>query len=371
VWLVLHTMDRKNARAPAPFTPLISFHAFSNRAVVVRHPTLLQCRPLVLTMAQPSLTLLVALLSTSAMIKSTSPSTVGSNNNIVRPPLVQAALEQQGALYYFGLGSNMLRSKVENRGINGSKIEFISMEPCYVENHRLAFNVRGFPPLEPAMASLESTTEHESGSAPLLSFHRAECHGALIRLNASNYDNLMRSEGVHGNATSPGYEEVVVTAIPYDRSKPPVQAISLRARPHVRLSRDGYPSMRYMTLLRDGANELGLTPDYRAFLEAHPTHRTPSFLKWMSLYNIYFMSSIARLLRGWRGLNRLQSSFLYCVHVPASAPAFQRVAGDLGTAAILMPGFCCGVLILAARRIVTRNEAPMMKRLRSMLALSK
>jgi hypothetical protein len=140
---------------------------------------------------------------------------------------------------------------------------------------------------------------------------------------------------------------------------------------HPSKRRDGYPSMRYMTLLRDGATELGLTPDYRAFLEAHPTHRTPSFLKWMSLYNIYFMSSIARLLRGWRGLNRLQSSFLYCVHVPASASAFQRAAGDLGTAAILMPGFCCGVMILAARRIVTRNEAPMMKRLRSMLALSK
>jgi len=65
------------------------------------------------------------------------------------------ATEATGPLYYFGVGSNMLRSKVESRGLNGSKIEVISMQPAVVCNHRLAFNMRAFPPLEPAMGGIE------------------------------------------------------------------------------------------------------------------------------------------------------------------------------------------------------------------------
>jgi hypothetical protein len=153
---------------------------------------------------------------------------VASAKVVERPALVQEALnknkhDETVVLYYFGLGSNMLRSKLENRGVNGSKIEILSMEPALVPNHRLSFNLRGFLPLEPGMGSLERVVD-SSSSQPLHAYAQPECHGALIALTVENYEKVMRSEGVgHANATNnPGYEEVVVTAIPYDRRKKPV-----------------------------------------------------------------------------------------------------------------------------------------------------
>ena len=74
-------------------------------------------------------------------------------------------------VYYFGVGSNMLRSKLENRGTNGTSITVKSIQPAIVPNHRLAFNMRGFPPLEPGMGSLEPTPSD-----------RDECHGALCEM---------------------------------------------------------------------------------------------------------------------------------------------------------------------------------------------
>jgi hypothetical protein len=64
-------------------------------------------------------------------------------------------------IYYFGIGSNMLRSKLENRGINGTTIELMEMEPAYVPNYRLAFNMKGFPPLEPGMGVRRQRISHQ------------------------------------------------------------------------------------------------------------------------------------------------------------------------------------------------------------------
>jgi hypothetical protein len=126
---------------------------------------------------------------------------------IERPALVQEELEKKKkhddetvVLYYFGLGSNMLRSKFENRGVNGSKIEILSMEPAVVPNHRLSFNLRGFLPLEPGMGSLEPVVD-SSSSQPLHAYAQPECHGALIALTVENYEKVMRSEGVGDMST--------------------------------------------------------------------------------------------------------------------------------------------------------------------------
>ena len=85
------------------------------------------------------------------------------------------------------------------------------MKPAVVPGHRLAFNMRGFVPLEPGMGSLEPVN---ATSKPLLAYEEPECHGALIKLKPDMYERVMRSEGVgNPNQTSPqGYEEIVVTA---------------------------------------------------------------------------------------------------------------------------------------------------------------
>ena len=83
--------------------------------------------------------------------------------------------------------------------------------PAVVRDHRLAFNLRMFPPLEPAMASIEEST----GDC---------CEGALYTLTSQGYEELWRSEG--GAMERPGYEELVVTAEAGGES---VQAITLQA----------------------------------------------------------------------------------------------------------------------------------------------
>ena len=61
----------------------------------------------------------------------------------IRPALITTALETNQNVYYLGVGSNLLKEKVLNRGINGSTISVKSFGPASVENHRLAFNMRG------------------------------------------------------------------------------------------------------------------------------------------------------------------------------------------------------------------------------------
>jgi len=116
-----------------------------------------------------------------------------SSEPLVRPQMVRDALEKNKAIYYFGLGSNMSRKKLENRGLNGTKIEALSFEAAVVPNFRLAFNMRGFPPIEPGMGSLEPS---DSGAKALHTYKENECHGALVKLTAENYRKVMESEGV-------------------------------------------------------------------------------------------------------------------------------------------------------------------------------
>ena len=111
------------------------------------------------------------------------------------PPVV---LTPRGLVRYFAFGSNLGAEKLRNRGYNGTAISWESRRAATVRGYRLAFNMRMFPPLEPAMASIEPCP----GSV---------CEGALIEMDVESYEALWRSEG-GGMARSP-YEEVVVPVV--------------------------------------------------------------------------------------------------------------------------------------------------------------
>jgi hypothetical protein len=260
-----------------------------------------------------------------------------------RPQLVRDALARNKPIYYFGLGSNMSRKKLENRGLNGTKIDILTMEPAFVPDHRLAFNMRGFPPIEPGMGSLEPVT---ATSRPLLAYEKAECHGALVRLTPENYERVMRSEGVGTNTTKlerEGYQEIVVQAHPYGKGRTPVQAVALRARAHVRLAHDPCPSVRYMTILREGAKELGLKPCYQKFLAEHPVQQLQKWQKKLALYNLLATWTLSTTLK-WSGVSRLQSKLLFLVYARPSSRPLVRSLSDLFTALILLPGSLIGFL---------------------------
>lgn len=313
------------------------------------------------TMIVPSVWFVgVILASAVAMRHKTSTQAVGARSSATeRPALVQEALANQDkVMYYFGLGSNMLRSKLENRGVNGSKIEILEMEPAVVSNHRLSFNMRGFLPLEPGMGSLEPV---DSDSKALHAYDQPECHGALVTLTPENYEKVMQSEGVGPNVTNPGYEEVVVTVIPYDKRKNPVQAVALRARPHVRLKKDPCPSERYMAMLKEGAAELQLVPDYQKFLSKHPVQKSPAWLKRIALYNLIFNFTLSFTLK-WRGLSRLQSWCLFKVYVPSTATALQRIVSDVLMGFMLLPGAWLGVAYRLFLKATSREVSPVIQR---------
>jgi hypothetical protein len=316
----------------------------------------------------------------AARHESSEPSALFVDEHPQRPALVRDALRRgnDSTLYYFGLGSNMLRSKLENRGVNGSKIEILRMEPAVVHHHRLSFRMRGFVPLEPGMGSLEPVVEDKSDSKQqrrkrqhdksLFAYSKPECHGALVAVTAENYEKIMRSEGVGSNrtSTSNGYVEVVVTAIPYDTSRPPVQAVALRAqRP---LSYDPCPSARYLTLLQQGAAELGLSRDYQDYLQRHPVQKTPQWLKSLSLYNLIASMALRSGFPGQSGLGRWKGRLLSWLYVPSTVPMWQQWPSQVLMACVLLPGALYGVVYCRSLQLRNRTMSPMMQRFISLLS---
>ena len=353
-----------------------------------------------------------------------------NNEEYIRPEFVAEALQKNHDLYYFGLGSNMLRSKLENRGINGTKIEVISFEPAVVPNYRLAFNLQGLPPLEPGMGSLEpipalppspSTTTTASSTpslsssshtdnnnnhhhrldydsaavaastTSLLEYEHQECHGALVKLTAENYVKVMASEGVKGdNDPNQGYEEIIVDAYPYStyddddikkqhRPRDPVKAVALRARKHVRLKTDPSPSLRYMTILRLGAKELNLLPSYQQFLDQHPVQKplSPRYKNYV-VYNLVCMTSLLNRRRQKSGgggppqrsfLSKLQTRLLFLVYVPSSDPSLLKCRlSELLTTAILFPGSSLGYSYCTIAKLITGHPVPALTRMMQFLA---
>eukprot|EP00980_Cylindrotheca_fusiformis_P007932 scaffold1697_cov120-Cylindrotheca_fusiformis.AAC.14 len=277
-----------------------------------------------------------------------------------RPEHVLDALEKNEHIYYFGLGSNMSRKKLENRGMNGTKIDLLSFEAAIVPDYRLAFNMRGFPPIEPGMGSLEPV---DSRAKALLTYKEKECHGALVKLTAENYKKVMASEGVSDESLNPGYEEIVVDAYPYRNSRKPVKAVALRARPHVRLSFDPSPSVRYMNILKEGAKELDLKPCYQEFLAQHPVQAIPKWQKKYAVYNLVFN----RLLG--RRLVRFQTRLLFFFYASATAPAPVRLLSAILSNLVLFPGFIFGFIFCMIAALIGKTP-PFVTRMMTFLGAS-
>jgi hypothetical protein len=243
------------------------------------------------------------------------------------------------------------------------------MEPCVIPGFRLAFNTRAFPPLEPAMGSLEPLPGKQNGHDPsettlaqdghdptattlrrrrdsmaLSAYENEECHGALIKLSVDDYERVYKSEG-GGSGDMQVYEEIVVTCVPYDESHPPVQAVAFRAREKFRLEQDLCPSKRYMNIIREGAMELGLKPCYQDWLAAHPIQQPPSkLLKMMAINSILFTVPLSMGLK-FRLLNDMQTYLLFKFYVASSEPKWKQILGELAVGAILFPTAICGFVL--------------------------
>ena len=203
---------------------------------------------------------------------------------------------------------------------------------------------------------------------------RSEGVGLVQSTNSSIDTNSTSSNSKKNKKASlPGYEEVVVTAIPYNTSHPPVTAIALRAREHVRLEKDARPSIRYMNLLKEGAAELQLKDSYQQFLQQHPVQHVPTYLRKAAINNFIFLSAIsANAFSGnprRRWISKVQSWLLFRVYVRSiDAPVILYKISEIMSALILLPGAVIGVIYRFYMHITKKELSPMMQRFVTLLS---
>ncbi|GMI08125.1 hypothetical protein TrVE_jg11763 [Triparma verrucosa] len=261
------------------------------------------------------------------------------------PPVRPSSLidTPTGVVHYFAVGSNLSRHKLENRAPGNSTIKLLSFEPAVVEQHRLAFNLKGFPPLEPGMGGIEPSST-------------STIHGALVSLSRSEYEKVWLSEG--GGSSNPSYYEYPVSAVPYN-STTPIPAISFRARPHARLKTDASPSLRYLNLLILGATELNLHQSYLDYLKSIPTQNPSTFLRFMSVNSFFITGLMWKLKCRW--LLKPSTTLLWLVYRPASSSRLSLFLSEVMSCFILAPLCVGGLGVRGFRKVLGKEVSPMMK----------
>ena len=145
-------------------------------------------------------------------------------------------------VWYFAFGANMHDSAFrERRGIRP-----LERRAGRVRGYRLRFNLEGRPRGKAAPANLSPGP-------------RAEVWGVLYRITRADLLHLDSTEGVPG----PRYRHLWIDA--EDINGHPLQAVTYLAEGK---EKDGNPSLRYITLIREGARAHGLPEHYLRFLDS-------------------------------------------------------------------------------------------------------
>jgi hypothetical protein len=123
-----------------------------------------------------------------------------------------------------------------------------------------------------------------------------------------------------------------------------------------------------MTILKEGAKELGLKPCYQSFLEDYPVQKVPKWLKKESLYNLITTFTISSALN-WRGVSRLQSRLLFAVYNRdgGAGAGWRQMTSDILTGLILFPGAVTGYVLYHALRLTGRTPSPFISRFMALL----
>ena len=144
-------------------------------------------------------------------------------------------------VWYFAFGANMHDSAFqERRGMRP-----IEWQAGRIRGYRLRFNLDGRPLGKAAPANISP----DSG---------ADVWGVLYQITRADLVRLDSTEGVPGRR----YRQLWVDA--EDARGKPLHAVTYMARGN---ETDGNPSVRYITLLRDGARAHGLPENYLQFLD--------------------------------------------------------------------------------------------------------
>lgn len=139
-------------------------------------------------------------------------------------------------VWYFAFGANMNDSVFLGR----RRMRPLEWRVGRLPGYRLRFNLHGRPRGKAAPANIEAAADDE-------------VWGVLYRVTRRDMVWLNSTEGV------PGWRYYPIWLDAEDGDGNTVQAITLIAQG---LPQDGYPSLRYITLIRDGARQHGLPEDW-------------------------------------------------------------------------------------------------------------
>lgn len=146
------------------------------------------------------------------------------------------------SVWYFAFGANMHDSALrERRGI-----EPVEWRAACIQNYRLRFNLDGRPKGRAAPANIA----YAAGK---------EVWGVAYRITRRDLVRLDATEGIPGRR----YRHLWIDAL--DRDGNSVAIVTYMAKGN---DQDGKPSLRYITLLRDGAKAHGLPDHWIDFLKA-------------------------------------------------------------------------------------------------------
>jgi hypothetical protein len=178
---------------------------------------------------------------------------------------------EEATVNYFAYGSNLHKSVFEGR----RRIKPADSTPAVLPGWKLTFAQPGLPYSEPCFAAVEPAAEVASSSnggngsnGSSSSSSQPDCHGVVHRITPSQWRYVLETEGASGEDNEDhGYRVVQATATCYDGKQLPVVTLTVPPKINARLQGcTALPSLRYLTLIREGAEQHGLAPEYRAWL---------------------------------------------------------------------------------------------------------
>jgi hypothetical protein len=157
------------------------------------------------------------------------------------------------------------------------KINPLESYPCRVPGWSLDMNMIGFPFIEPAFASIHKTD---------VSKNERELHGVVYKITPEDFDQIRRTEGGGGHDNM-GYEVVEVDVNTYCGKS--FVAKTLVAHADWTPKFEVLPTERYLKLLRNGAKEHGLDPEYAKYLEDWKHYDKTGLAKKIGMFTMLIM----------------------------------------------------------------------------------
>lgn len=160
--------------------------------------------------------------------------------------------EEKAELYwYFGYGSNLnSETFLVKRGIKP-----LQHQRMIVPGWRLNFEISGIPYLEPGFGSIDRFTKDDQAN----SIQPPDLQGVAYLVTAKDYQHIIATEG--GDSS---YKQIQLDAIdPVTNMKQ--QVWTLQAVLPRKLCQ---PSVRYITIIRQGAREHNFPKEYIAYLDS-------------------------------------------------------------------------------------------------------